>query len=91
MVREKYAEACRVGLTLYPINRPASDTVAARAICGLWGLDLDQPGRQRHLGPGVALISSPALRGRWLTTFGGHQTATLVFLQPGLRDRDAIL
>jgi 2-dehydropantoate 2-reductase len=92
LVHEKYAAACRAGLTLYPLNRPKAtrwqpvpftgfgvlthtDTVAAATWDQVW-----------------LCISSPALRGPWLDALlDAIGSATLVFLQPGLRDREAIL
>lgn len=92
LVREQYAEACRAGLMLYPLNRPkttrwqpvplerfgvltSTEEVAANTWEQVW-----------------LCISSTALQGPWLAEFlKALGNATLVFLQPGLLDRDIVL
>ena len=92
LVREQYAEACRAGLVLYPLNRPKAtrwQPVPLERFGVLTGLEEVAA----HTWEQVWLcISSTALQGPWLAAFlEALGTATLVFLQPGLRDRDALL
>ena len=92
MVHDKYAAACRAGLTLYPLNRPKATRWQPVPFAGFGVLTRPDSVATATWDQVWLCISSPALRGPWLdellATIG---TATLVFLQPGLRDRDAIL
>lgn len=87
-VREKYAEGCRAGLPMYPLNGPAGrydltdltvcttpEQVAATRWDQLW-----------------ICVSSTGLRGDWLPPLlAAAPTATVVTLQPGLEDRALLL
>jgi ketopantoate reductase len=92
MVREKYAEACRAGLTLYPLNRPKATRWQPVPFAGFGVLTRTAEVATATWEQVWLCVSSPALRGPWLDELlEAIGTATLVFLQPGLRDRDAIL
>jgi 2-dehydropantoate 2-reductase len=91
MVREKYAEACRAGLTLYPLNRPKAIRWQPVPFAGFGVLTRTEEVATHTWDQVWLCVSSPALQGPWfdelLEAIGN---ATLVFLQPGLRDRDAM-
>src|SRR5262245_10048873 len=92
MVREKYAEACRVGLTLYPLNRPKATRWQPVPFAGFGVLTRTDEVATTTWDQVWLCISSPALQGPWLDELlEAIGTATLVFLQPGLRDRNAIM
>ena len=92
MVREKYAEACRAGLTLYPLNRPKATRWQPVPFTGFGVLTRPDEVATATWEQVWLCISSPALQGPWLDELlEASGTATLVFLQPGLRDRDTIL
>jgi ketopantoate reductase len=92
MVRDKYAAACRAGLTLYPLNRPKATRWQPVPFAGFGVLTRPDQVATATWDQVWLCISSPALRGPWLDALlEAIGTATLVFLQPGLRDRDAIL
>lgn len=92
MVRAQYAEACRAGLTLYSLNRPASrrwepvrweDFGVVTQVEEVAGHTWDQV---------WLCISSTALQGPWLDDLlDAIGEATLVLLQPGVHDRDDML
>ena len=92
-VRKKYAAACQAGLTLYPLNdsrdpdrcRTTFQPIAVRSTPEqLVGEHWDQV---------WLCISSTALwSGDWLTPLlAAAPSATIVSLQPGLKDRDKLL
>jgi len=92
LVREQYAEACRAGLTLYPLNRAKAIRWQPVPFTGFGVLIRADEVATDTWDQVWLCVSSPALQGPWL-----HElllaigNATLVFLQPGLRDRDIIL
>jgi 2-dehydropantoate 2-reductase len=92
MVREKYAAACRAGLTLYPLNRPKATRWQPVPFAGFGVLTRPDTVATATWDQVWLCISSPALQGPWLEALlEAIGTATLVFLQPGLRDRDVLL
>ena len=92
MVREKYAGACRAGLTLYPLNRPKATRWQPVPFAGFGVLTRTDEVATDTWDQVWLCISSPALQGPWLDAFlKAIGNTTLVFLQPGLRDRDVIL
>jgi 2-dehydropantoate 2-reductase len=92
LVREPYAAACRAGLTLYPLNRPKATRRQPVPFAGFGVLTRTDEVATDTWDQVWLCISSPALQGPWLhELLQAIGNATLVFLQPGLRDRDIIL
>ncbi len=87
-VKEAYAEACRAGLTLYPLNK-GRDPVRFEGFGVHTRLDeiSGQTWQQVWL-----CVPSPALRGEWLDVLTGViGDATVVLLTPGPDDRARLL
>jgi ketopantoate reductase len=89
LVKEKYAEECRRGFVLYPLNRSrARRTEPVRLDrCGVV-TSAAEAGKETW-DTVVLTVASTALReGTWLDELAANVGgATLVALQPGLRDR----
>lgn len=85
-VREKYAEECREGFTLYPLNRgrqPAPVDFKARSILSSYDEVAAETWDQVWI-----CTSSTAIRAGWLDEFlAVCGEASIVALQPGLVDR----
>lgn len=92
LVREKYAAACRTGLTLYPLNRPKATRWQPVPFAGFGVLTRPDEVATDTWEQVWLCVSSTALQGPWLDALlEAIGNATLVFLQPGLRDRDHLL
>jgi 2-dehydropantoate 2-reductase len=90
LVREKYAEECGRGFTLFPLNgrkRPPERLEGHRVVTGA------SPSDWQGWDTIYVTVSSAALRsGRWIAEMGAHSgDATIVSLQPGLDDRKVLL
>ncbi len=85
-VREKYAEACRAGLTMYKLtSKKKRDPVRFE---GFGVLTTADEVRAQTWDQVWLCISSTALRGAWFDELAGAiGQATLITLQPGLEER----
>ncbi len=86
-VRRKYARQARQGYPIYPPGGSGSSTFTPDGICHTAGDVAETSWDQIWL-----CVSSPAIRGDWLApVIEAAGEATLVSLQPNLRDRDLLL
>jgi len=94
MVRERYAEACREGLNLYPLNRSAKSRWTATRFEDFDLLTSTEEVAAQAWDQVWLCMSSTALRrGTWFKELAcvlGEET-TLVLLQPGLHDQQFAL
>jgi hypothetical protein len=87
-VRERYAEDCRRGFTLYPLNRPAARRTEPEIWEGFGVVTSAAEVAKERWDQVYLTVSSTALRGPWLEELAAATgNATVVLLQPGLDDR----
>lgn len=90
-VREKYAQACQDGLTLYPLNegRPPG---CRDTLDGLEVLTSPEQVQRTSWDQLWLCVSSTGLRGAWLKALlSAADGAAVITLQPGLEDRQLLL
>ncbi len=88
-VKEKYAEACRAGLVLYPLNGPGKGE-QVRLVVESVLTDPEAVAEQSFVQVWLC-ISTPALAGPWLPELvEAVSDATVVSMTPGLNDQDRL-
>jgi hypothetical protein len=93
LVKPAHADQARVGLTLYPLNRPRARRTAPEQQAGFQVFTSAQEVEQQRWDQVYLAVSSTALRaGTWFAQLApAIASATLVLLQPGPEDRAFVL
>ena len=91
LVKPKYAEECRAGFTLYPLNHRRR-RAEPRRFTGPGVLTTDDEVAAGRWDQVYLTVSSTALRGPWLAGLArAVGDATVISLQPGIEDRKVVL
>ncbi len=89
LVKDKYAEACRAGLPMYPLNGFQKGQAVTLQVDEV--LTGPEQVAQRTFDQVWLCISTPALAGPWLDALiAASGQAVLVSMTPGLRDADRV-